>query len=76
MVGEREGDSFNMTGVLMKWEIKEFPLWLSGLRTRHSVYKDAGSNPDLPQWAKDTVMTQAASVGHRCGLDPALLCLY
>ena len=27
-------------------------LWLSGLRTRHSVCEDAGSIPDLNQWVK------------------------
>ena len=26
---------------------QEFPLWLSGLRTRHSVSEDVGSIPDL-----------------------------
>lgn len=27
----------------------EFPLWLPGLRTRHTVHKDAGSNPGRRQ---------------------------
>ena len=30
----------------------EFPLWLSRLRTLHSVCDDAGSIPDLAQWVK------------------------
>ena len=29
-----------------------FPLWLSRLRTQHSILKDAGSIPGLAQWAK------------------------
>ena len=34
----------------------EFPLQLSGLRTRHSVYEDGGSIPGLTQWLKDLVL--------------------
>ena len=38
----------------------EFLLWLSRLRTRHSVYEDAGLIPCLTQWVKDLALPQAA----------------
>ena len=31
----------------------EFPLWLSWLRTQHSVHEDVGLIPGLTQWVKD-----------------------
>ena len=31
----------------------EFTLWLSGLRTQHSLHEDVGSIPGLIQWVKD-----------------------
>ena len=40
--------------------LQEFPLWLSGLRTRQRVCENMGSIPDLTRWVK----------------DPALLCLW
>ena len=38
---------------VLKKEGEEFPLWFSGLRTRHSVCEDAGSIPDLDHQVKD-----------------------
>ena len=35
-----------------KIDDKEFPLWLSGLRTQHSVHEDAGLIPGLIQWLR------------------------
>ena len=39
----------------------EFLLWLSGLRTQHSVPKDVGSIPGLTQWVRDLVLPHAAT---------------
>ena len=57
----------------LKKEIKEFPLWLSQLRTWHSVREDSGLIPGLAQWVKRSGIT--VSIGCRCGLDLALLWL-
>ena len=52
-------------------------MWLSGLRTRHSVREDSGLIPGLHQWVKDPVLLQAmVYVGHRCGSDLTLLWLW
>ena len=40
---------------------EEFLLWLSQLRTRHSVREDVGSVPGLAQCVKDPELPQAAA---------------
>ena len=37
----------------LKILLKEFSLWLRGLRTQHSVCEDVGSIPGLAQWVND-----------------------
>ena len=43
-----------------KENLLEFPLWLSGLRTQHSVCEDAGSIHGLTLWVKDLAEPEAA----------------
>ena len=40
---------------------KDFPLWLRGLRTQHSLCKDANLIPGFAQWVKPLVLPQAAA---------------
>ena len=47
--------------------------WVKNLA---SIHKDVGSVSDLSQWIKDLALSQAASVGCRCGLDLVLLRLW
>ena len=46
---------------------REFTLWLSRLRSQHSVHEDAGSVPGLAHWVKDPAS---------CGSDPEFLRLW
>ena len=45
----------------MKTETLAFPLWLSELRTEHSVHEDADLIPGLAQCLKDQMLLQVAS---------------
>ena len=61
------GNTFNVLysikhGIEVQRWVKnmEFPLWLSGLRTHHSVYEDVGLIPGLAQWVKDLELLWAA----------------
>ena len=40
-----------------------------------SIHEDVGSNPGLSQWVKGSGIAMSCSVGHRYGLDLALLWL-
>lgn len=39
----------------------EFPKWLSGLRTQHTLHDDTGSIPGLHQWVKDLALQQTVA---------------
>ena len=54
-----------------KSDFEEFSLWLSGLRTQHSVREDEGLIPGLIQWVKKPALAQGAAqftkaAGIRC----------
>ena len=40
---------------------EEFQLWLSGLRTQHSVCEDADLILGLAQWVKDLALLQTVT---------------
>ena len=46
----------NQGWLLILKNTKEFPLWLSRLRTQHSVHEDEGLIPGLTQWVKDRAL--------------------
>ena len=35
---------------------REFPVWLSGLRTQHCLHENAGSIPGLTEWVNDLAL--------------------
>ena len=45
----------------LKSEQLEFPVWLSGLRTQHSLCEDVVPIPGLAQWVKAPALPQAAA---------------
>ena len=55
---------------------REFPLWLSWLRTRQCLCEDAGSIPGLAQWVKDLAVAASYSPHYRYSSDPARLWLW
>ena len=45
-------------------------MWLSRLRTQHSVCEDAGLTPGFTQWIGDLALLQVCSTSHRGGSNP------
>ena len=48
-------------GQRIQAESQEFPLWISRLRTQHSLREDESLIPALAQWVKDPELPQAAA---------------
>ena len=64
--------------VFLRLKGLEFSLWLSTLRTQHSLWEDLSLIPGLAQWAKDpgSSIATICYIDHRCGSDPTLLWLW
>ena len=60
---------------IKSFQFQEFPLWLSELRTQHSVHEDAGLIPGLAPWVKEPMLPQAVALSHGCVSDPVWLWL-
>ena len=58
LVGVHEVSSQDQDQRVIK-KIWEFPLWLNGLRARHSDYEDVGLIPGPAQWVKNPALPQA-----------------
>ena len=43
-------------------KLREFLLWLSGLRTQHSVCEDVASVLGFAQWVKNPLLSQAVAL--------------
>ena len=46
------------------------------VRNPTNTHEDTTSIPALAQWVKDLALLMSCGVGHRRGVDPALLCLW
>ena len=56
---------------IFKKKVLEFSVWLSRLRTQHSVHEDA-SISGLTQWVKDLVLLYRSQLPLECGVAMAM----